>query len=194
MTKYLTLTGLSLILIFSSLLTRAYSKTTNKFETRNFHESELEQKDTLSVRDRFFENDNFLSHIKLDFAKATTVVEDTSQLRIVNEECAISIIPDTTWINKQQKEMGENWNEVLSDNEYYEYLAEDTLKKLDIPTFFAPREKRFIKFIKSDKSSFIIDLTKMEDAWGLILFNGEDNPVLWESTDIENEIKEIYKR
>ena len=90
--------------------------------------------------------------------------------------------------------MDDDWNEVLSDNDYYEALATDTLKKLDIPTFFASREKRYINFIKSDKSSFIIDLTKMKEAWGLILFNGTDNPVLWSSTDINEELKDIYKK
>lgn len=34
----------------------------------------------------------------------------------------------------------------------------------------------------------------MRDAWGLILFNGADNPVLWNSTDIHQELKEIYRK
>lgn len=90
--------------------------------------------------------------------------------------------------------MGDDWNEVVSDNQYYAQLAIDTLEKLDIPTFFAPREKRFINFEKADKSNYVIDLTKMKDAWGLILFNGIDNPVLWSNTDIDSELKEIYKK
>ena len=90
--------------------------------------------------------------------------------------------------------MGDDWNEVVSDNQYYDQLAIDTLNSLDIPTYFAPREKRFINFIKEDKSNFMIDLTKMKDAWGLILFNGSDNPVLWSNTDIDSELKEIYKK
>lgn len=197
------LIGLSIVLIFSSCHSNQNRKTEIQSETidsisdnakiETKQETKQSQNDTLSVHDRFFENDKFHSHIKLDFAKTTTKVKDTSQFRLIDKVCAISVIPDTSWINKQQKEMGDDWNEVLSDNQYYEYLAKDTLEKLDIPTFFAPRKKRFLKFIKSDKSSFTIDLTKMEDAWGLILYNGVDNPVLWCSTDIDTELEEIFK-
>jgi len=204
MIRYLNLIGLSLLLILGSC--QSNKKSVNEYQIDTLYsdisnteieivqEPEWLQNDTLSVQDRFVENDSFHSHIKLDFALMTANISDTSQLRMIDKVCAISVIPDTTWINRQQNEMGDDWNEVVSDIQYYEYLAKDTLEKLNIPTFFAPREKRFIKFIKSDHSSFTIDLTKMEDAWGLILFNGEDNPVLWSSTDIDSEIKEIFKK
>ena len=203
LTRISYLIGLSIVLIFSSCHSNQNRKTEIQSETIDSitgnvkidtkQETEQSENDTLSVQDRFLENDKFHSHIKLDFAKTTTEVKDTSQFRLIDKLCAISIIPDTSWINKQQNEMGEDWNEVVSDNQYYEYLAKDTLEKLDIPTFFASREKRFLKFIKSDNSSFTIDLAKMEDAWGLILYNGIDNPVLWSSTDIDAELEEIFK-
>ncbi len=193
MKKYLYLIELSILVMLSSFQTKINNLEDSHIQNKRTLGDVLVQ-DTLSVEVRFTENGNYPSHIKLDFAMTTTEIYDTSQLMQVNKECAISVMPDTLWINKQQNEMGEDWNEVVSDKEYYEYMAEDTLEKLDIPIFFAPREKRFIKFIKSDKSSILIDQAKMKDAWGLKLFNGEDNPVLWESTDIDSELKEIFKR
>ncbi len=204
MTRLSSLIGLSIILILSSCQSNKKSKTDNQIDTKDniakiespeiVQESEITETDTLTVQDRKLEGDNFHSHIKLDFAKSTIRVKDTTQIKTIDKVCAISVIPDTSWINKQQQEMGDDWNEVVSDNQYYEQLAIDTLEKLDIPNFFAPREKRFINFVKTDNSSFMIDLTKMKDAWGLILFNGTDNPVLWSSTDIDDELKEIYKK
>jgi hypothetical protein len=82
----------------------------------------------------------------------------------------------------------------VSDKEYYDQIAIDTLEKLGIPTSFASREKRFVKFLKSSGKECAIDLNKIKDAWGLILFNGTDNPVLWSNTDIDLELKEIYKK
>lgn len=203
LTRISYLIGLCIALFFSSCHSNQNRKTeiqsetidsiSNNVKTEAKQEIEHSQNDTLSVQDRFFENDKFHSHIKLDFAKTSIKIKDTSRFRLIDKVCAISVIPDTSWINNQQNEMGDDWNEVVSDNQYYEYLAMDTLEKLDIPTFFAPREKRFLKFIKSDKSNFTIDLTKMEDACGLILYNGVDNPVLWSSTDIDNELEEIFK-
>jgi len=40
----------------------------------------------------------------------------------------------------------------------------------------------------------MIDFTKILDAWGLILFNGKDNPIFWCSTDVDRELKEVYKK
>ncbi len=198
------LIGLSIILILNSCQSNSKSQTDNQNDIKDsimntkspelVQASEITDIDTLTVQDRKLEGGNFHSHIKLDFALSKTQIKDTAQIRLINKSCAISVIPDTSWINKQQVEMGDDWNEVVSDNQYYDQLAIDTLEKLDIPTFFAPREKRFINFVKADKSNYIIDLTKMKDAWGLILFNGIDNPVLWSNTDIESELKEIYKK
>ena len=166
----------------------------DKEPTAEKREIDNNETDTLSIADRRIVNGKYQSHISLEFAQTTLQINDNSQIKIVDSVCAVSVIPDTVWINKRQKEMGDSWIEVVSDNEYYHSLATDTLEKLNIPTSFAPREKRYITFIKNDDSNFTIDLTKMKDAWGLILFNGTDNPVYLSSTDIDDEIKEIYKR
>ncbi len=203
LTRLSSLIALSIILILSSCQSNKNSKSNKQIDTTDsienvktgfVQESEFVEIDTLTVQDRKLEGGKFHSHIKLDFALANTQINDTSQIKLVNTICAISVIPDTSWINKMQDEMGDDWNEVVSDNQYYEQLAIDTLEKLDIPTFFAPRDKRFINFVKADKSNFMIDLTKMKDAWGLILFNGVDNPVLRSNTDIDSELKEIYNK
>jgi hypothetical protein len=203
--KYLLAFGLIVILIFSSCQNVQNGKTVSHLDTilivdtiKNsevLYEPEDLQVDTLSVHDRLYEGGVFHSHIYLDFAESYDKGIDTSILQLITEVCAVSVIPDTTWINQQQREMGDDWNEIVFDNQYYQQLATDTLEALNIPTYFVPRRaNRYIKFIKADNSTFMIDLTKMKDAWGLILFNKIDDPVLWSSKDIDLEIKEIYKK
>jgi len=204
MTRLSYLIGLSIILMLNSCHSNPKNETDHRIDTQDsidkienpelIQEYETKDTDTLTVQDSKLEDENSHSHIKLDFAKTAIKTTDTSLIRLIDTICAISVIPDTLWINQQQREMGDDWNEIVSDNQYYQQLAIDTLEKQDIPTFFAAREKRFVNFIKEDNSNFMIDLTKMKDAWGLILFNGIDNPVLWSSTDIDDELKEIYKK
>jgi len=190
--KNLFLTGLSVILFFPS----CQSKQRENVKNQNNTISELmyDSTDTITVTDRFQGDDEFQSSISLDFAQTTINLDDTSQVSIFDKVCAVQIGADASWLAKRQSEMTEDdWNEIVFDHVHYTYEAEESLKEYNIPTYYAPREKRYVKFIKADKSYFMIDLTKI-DAWGLILFNENDNPVLWSSTDIDKELKEIYKK
>ena len=132
----------------------------------------------------------------LDFAQTTINIDDTSKVLIFDKMCAVAVMPDTSWLRKRQSEVPEdNWMEMVWDIEYYQSKAWDTLEKHDIPIYGARREeKRHIKFIKADSTYFMIDLTKMLDAWGTILFNGTDNPIFWNGTDVDRELREYYRR
>jgi hypothetical protein len=148
-----------------------------------------------NIQSKSFDNDKYKSHRGLDFAKTNDKINDLKNILTIDKVCAISLEPDTNWTNNQQKEMSESdYNTVVMDNITYRSLAIDTLKKLGIPNFAALRDKRFLKFIKSNGTEFLIDLNKMPDSRGLILFNGIDNPVLWNSDSIDDEINEIYKK
>lgn len=129
----------------------------------------------------------------LDFAK-TINQTDTSTYILIDKTAAIIIYPDTTWINKQQKEMGEDgWNEIVSDHEYYQSEATTTLENNGINIAFYDTNKRYYKFVKSDKSIYCIDKTKMKDKWGMILFNSDKNPVFWLDTSIDEAMNDIFK-
>ena len=162
----------------------------NQTEPKNISASGLT--DTSGGRSHFPAGDEIRSHIALDFASATET-GDTSKITVVNKICAISVIPDTSWLSEQQNSMDDgDWNTIAGDEDYYESIASDTLEKIGIPTIFVSRKKQFIRFIKANGQSITLDFQKMKDAWGLILFNRIDDPVLWNSTDIGEEIKEIY--
>ncbi|MDR2971662.1 MAG: hypothetical protein LBU83_07035 [Bacteroidales bacterium] len=184
---------LSMILLFYSC--QAQQKDNVKNQNDIISELIYNSIDTMSIDDRFWEGDIFRSYISLDFAQTTINIEDTSQISIFDKMCSVQVIPDTSWLTKRQSEMSEDdWDIIVDDIVYYIYEAEETLKKHNIPTYYASREKKYVKFIKTDKSNFVIDLTKILDAWGLILFNGNDNPVYWQGDIIDEELKEIYKK
>jgi hypothetical protein len=38
---------------------------------------------------------------------------DSTMVRVIDMKCAISVIPDTSWLNKQQEKLGEKWGYFL---------------------------------------------------------------------------------
>jgi len=151
-------------------------------------------RDTKKIDSSSVAESSYKSYMSLDFASVGDI-SDTNQFFLIDKSCAITIIPDTNWVNEQQKSMSEDdWNTIVDDHQYYESLAEDTLKSYGIDVLYKDANRRFIKFRKENNQNFIIDRQKMRDSWGLILFNGIDNPVLWGSTDIRDAIKDIYKK
>ena len=136
----------------------------------------------------------FRSYRLLDDALASDEINDTNKMIFYHAECAISINPDDKWIAQQQKEDPEGWDAVADDNGYYQSLAFDTLNKLKIEVLNYDRSRQYLKFNLSGGQNYTLDCTKMPAAWGLILYNGKDKPVLWCGTDISDEIKNIYNR
>lgn len=132
----------------------------------------------------------------LDYGRVQIELTDTSQFYLLRGECAVTIMPDTTWLREYRESMPEeSWNEIISDNQYYESLATDTLELKGIKVFYRLNyDKRYIKFLKSDNSNFTIDKTKMKDSWGIVLFNGHDDPVIWSDSFIGKAIRNIYKK
>lgn len=161
--------GLGAVLVLNSFQSNQKTGTDSTIPARDTTQSiaadrlpqvpDTTEVDTLTVEDTQSASESFQSHKELDFALSETQVEDTSHIRLVNAVCAVSVVPDTSWTNEQQRETGGDWNEVLSDMQYYQYLATDTLQKRGIPTVFASREKRFICFVKADSTHYMIDFS-----------------------------------
>jgi hypothetical protein len=120
---------------------------------------------------------------------------DTSLSYRIDTLCAIAILPDTSWINEQQRSMSEDdWNTIVDDQLYYQSLAEDTLEAKGIKIFYRLNDRRYLRFVKNNNREFTIDKQKKRDMWGLILFNGVDDPVIWNDTEFEQALKDIYRK
>jgi hypothetical protein len=163
--------------------------------TQRNKEEALKLTFTENSKENYIHEDSKLKYYEsLDFAK-TTNQSDTSTFILIDKTTAIIIYPDTTWINEQQKMIGEDgWNEIVADHEYYQSEAITTLENNRINIAFYDTNKRYYKFIKSDKSIYCIDKTKMKDKWGLILFSPDKNPVFWLDTTIDEAMNDIFKQ
>ena len=132
------------------------------------------------------------TYVSLDFGK-TTAVSDTSACMVIDKSMAITVMPDASWISEQQTFLGaDGWDEVVSDNTYYQSQAITALEQKEIIVKTQVPNKRYYKFILADKSEFTIDKMRMKDKWGIILFDVNKNPVYWSSTSIDGAIRDIF--
>jgi len=73
----------------------------------------------------------------LDYGRVEIELTDTSQFYLLKGECAVTIMPDTTWLREYRESMPEeSWIEIISDNQHYESLATDTLELKGIQVFY----------------------------------------------------------
>ena len=163
----------------------------NSHQNNNQNISSIDPVKTESTPPLDFKNKSYKS---LDYAKSEAI-NDTSQYFLINQECALYIQPDTSWINAQQRSMPEDdWNTIVDDHQYYESIAEDTLKSYGVNVINRDGDKRFLKFVLKNNSVYTLDKLKMKDAWGLILFNEINDPVLWGGSEINDALKDVYKK
>jgi len=125
----------------------------------------------------------------------TTTVKDSSDYILIEMPMAIILQPDSAWTALQMNKLGEEaWSEVVADQEHYQSKALNALKKNGIDTKFFNSSKRYFKFVKSGSNATYLDRIKMKEKWGLILFNTDKDPVFWNSTMIDDAIKDIYNK
>jgi len=154
-------------------------------------ENVLKKPDSLTTT---IESDNQKSYESLAFALATKA-KDSSEYILVSKKIALLFGPDSTWTAQQMKEMGEDgWNEVVADHDYYQAEAMDALETIGVEVKFYNSTKRYYKFVKVGGDAVYLDKMKMKDKWGLILFNPDKDPVFWNSTMIDDAIKDIYTK
>jgi hypothetical protein len=117
---------------------------------------------------------------------------DSTMVRVIDMKCAISVIPDTSWLNKQQEKLGEKWEEIAMDNAFYGTIAHKKLDSIGIPIINGKRSKHILLFVFENKEEYQIDLRELGNAWGYFLFNQRDKPTFWHNTHFDNELSEIF--
>ncbi|MBD0403034.1 hypothetical protein [Flammeovirga sp. EKP202] len=151
----------------------------------------VESNQPVKIKETEYSNIKQLSYAEISNSDSVIV----SNTIIINEKCALDIFPSSKWIKTEQERMEEDdWMTVVDDNIYYIDLARQVLLKNKISHENLSRKKRYVKFMKEDEIVSIIDLEKMDNAWGIILYNGHDTPFLWSGTEIEEDIKVVYNQ
>jgi hypothetical protein len=112
---------------------------------------------------------------------------------IVQEPSAVFYEPDSIEFAKMEKEIDTiSLADIVEDNQAYTIDAYKLLEKAKFKTVYT--EADFIYFPKSDSTYFTVDKSKLENRWGLFLFDGVHDPNLSTLTDMIPAVKEFLKR
>lgn len=122
------------------------------------------------------------------------VVNETINIKHINEVCALYIEPDSVWFNKKQASLDQQaWMEIVSDLSYYHSIAEESLKKSNIKIYYQLEEIETFVFTEKGGDNFEIIRDSLSDKWGFLLFNGKESPIFWNSIEIE-ELQDYYSK
>ncbi len=116
-----------------------------------------------------------------------------SDTLIIDKATAILFQPTAEQIEKSKMEVGEDTFYMGADDYlYYMNEAGEHIKSQKMP-ILEPRNRRFLKFVGSDKSTTLIWLDSLPDLWGIYLFDPTNKPKLVDITSIEDEYHSYYK-
>lgn len=116
----------------------------------------------------------------------------SSDTLIIDKKAAVFYQPDSMQIEKRKKEIGEE-NFMIGADDYLFSLhtAYEFVDSIRLPVLEA-NNRRFLKFIRSDKSQTLIKLDTVPDLWGVYLFDPSKNPRLIDGIRIEEEYKSYF--
>ena len=101
----------------------------------------------------------------------------------------IHIMPSSNWIDSMQIINGEDgWNTVVDDNQYYIDLA----KKYLTPKGYSEIDEPSEKIWKLEGKNGIIkkiDSDTIKNKWGLIIFDGINNPYFYNGTEPDEDLE-----
>lgn len=111
----------------------------------------------------------------------------------VDKKAAVFYWPDTTQIAKRKKEIGEeNFYVGADDYLYYMHTSHDFLDSIKL-TILDAKDKKYLKFIRSDKSQTVIKLDTLPELWGIYFFDPNKGQKLVNMTMIDEEYKVYFK-
>jgi len=134
--------------------------------------------------------------LKVDTLKEQTAVQPSplhSDTLIIDRQAAVFYQPDSLQIEKRMKEVGEaDFRAGADDYIYYVNTSVEYLEKRGLPVLDA-KNKKYLKFVLTDKQHQVIKLDTLEELWGIYLFAPKKSVYAADMTIIEDEYKSYYK-
>ena len=133
-----------------------------------------------------------------DSKKATDLKADTisntkkSNELIIDNKCAVIYNPDTVKIELLKTAGEDGFYTAADDAMTYVSQSRDFLVKHNIKV--VETDLRFVDFYANGKVIKRFDLSGKDKVWGIILFNGKDEPVESDLTNIEPDYEKIMKK
>lgn len=117
----------------------------------------------------------------------------SSDTLIVDKQAAVFIEPDSLRIEERKREIGEeNFYTETDDYLYYTNRAREFLDSVKL-TVLNAKGKKFIKFVRSDKTQQIINIKKLPDLWSIYFFDPKEKAKQVDITSIDEEYKIYFK-
>ncbi|HEY4967557.1 MAG TPA: hypothetical protein VII28_14225 [Puia sp.] len=118
---------------------------------------------------------------------------ENSDTLIIYKKAAVFFSPDTMQIAKRKMEIGED-NFYAGADDYLNYLqtSHDFLDSVKLLILDA-KDKKYLKFIRYDKSQSIIKLDTLKELWGVYLFDPREKEKLAAMTTIDEDYKDYFK-
>lgn len=94
----------------------------------------------------------------------------------------ISILPSDEWIDSMQSIYSEDdWNKVVFDNEHYRNQTEEYLKSKGYVEMHRPKEGLWV-IKRPNCHTNVINIDTLADKCGVIIFNGDNEPIFYNGT------------
>ena len=134
--------------------------------------------------------------LKVDTLKEQTALQPSplhSDTLIIDRQAAVFYQPDSFQLEKRMKEVDEaDFRAGADDYIYYINTSVEYLEKEGLPVLDA-KNKKYLKFVLTDKQDQVIKLDTLEELWGIYLFDPKKSVYAADMTIIEDEYKRYYK-
>jgi hypothetical protein len=111
----------------------------------------------------------------------------------IDKKTAVFYQPDSVAMQKWKNEVGEEDFETAADDwSYYMMTSHEYLDSMKVP-IVETADKKFLKFVKTDKTMKLIKLDTLKNFWGVYLFIPAKDPKFADLLSIEDEYKSYYK-
>ena len=117
-----------------------------------------------------------------------------SDTLVITSKTAVFYEPDSIQIAKRKKEIGEeNFRIGFDDYAFSVNSSIEFLEKEKLPVVDA-KDKKYLKFIKANRTSRIIKIDSLADLWGIYLFDPSKEPYSADMTIMDEEFEQYFRK
>jgi hypothetical protein len=111
----------------------------------------------------------------------------------IDKKAAVYYQPDSLQMEKRMKRVGESdFREGMDDYIYYINISTEYLEKQGLRIIDA-KNKKYLRFVMTDKKEKLIKLDTLEELWGIYLFDPKKKPHYADIIEIEEDYKKYFK-
>lgn len=130
----------------------------------------------------------------LDTVSAPRVISvESGDTLIIYGRSAVMYQPDSAQLEQFRRRVGdENYRIGVDDNLNLLHQSEEYLTQKKCPVITTGARK-YLRFVMNDDISQLVNLNKVEDLWGIILFDPSKPPQYADISDMETEYQRFFK-